>query len=126
MEPTRIFGSNNLLTVPRDWREGYGGPLISLPIKFDRDDTGAPSMASTWLPTSEDMVKLVEGAPIVLKVFGYEHPPVLLEVGDRIRDLPIANVKASLRAARDRAAALLATLDRALEDIEAKRAGVGA
>jgi hypothetical protein len=39
-------------------------------------------MVTAWLPTPEEIAKIVAGAPVHLRVLGEVHPPVMLDVGD--------------------------------------------
>ena len=41
-----------------------------------------PCMASAWQPTAEELALLNAGEPIILRVYGTAHPPVMLSVGD--------------------------------------------
>lgn len=70
---TRIIGkSQGFLGLPlRD-------ELIDCPVCGP--DT--PSMVTAWEPTPEELAKLNAGAPVLLRILGSGHPPVMLTVGD--------------------------------------------
>lgn len=66
-----------------------GGPgLEDLHIKdvtFKRNHlelTGTPGMVSAWEPTPAELKRIARGAPILLKILGADHPPVMIEVGE--------------------------------------------
>lgn len=39
-------------------------------------------MVSEWSFTPVELLRLLKGAPIQLKIIGNQHPPVMLEVGE--------------------------------------------
>jgi hypothetical protein len=39
-------------------------------------------METAWLPTPEEIAALHAGAPLILRVVGSGHPPVMLYVGE--------------------------------------------
>jgi hypothetical protein len=45
-------------------------------------------MESAWLPTQEELSRLVAGAPVILGVMGLGHPPVYLAVGEPPDETP--------------------------------------
>jgi hypothetical protein len=57
--------------------QGYMG----LPLR-DIVEDGTPAMESVWFPTPKEMEAISLGAPVLLKVAGTMHPPVLLSVGE--------------------------------------------
>lgn len=40
------------------------------------------AMVSSWEPTVEELKKMINGAPILLWVYGTKHPPIRIEVGE--------------------------------------------
>lgn len=64
---TRVLGKS----------QGYKG----LSVKDDNQD-GVHIMRSVWLPNTDELERLQNGASVVLLVAGTMHPPVMVEVGD--------------------------------------------
>lgn len=65
--------------------QGY----IGLPLRDEMTDCtvggeGTPSMVTAWEPTPDELARLNAGAPVLLRVIGVAHPPVMIEVGDAI------------------------------------------
>lgn len=63
--------------------QGY----LGLPLRDERIDCpvngpDTPVMVTAWLPTSEELRRLVAGAPVYLRVLGTVHPPVMIDVGE--------------------------------------------
>ena len=63
--------------------QGY----IGLPLRDEVVDDivtgpGTPVMVSAWEPTPAELERLAKGAPILLRVVGQIHPPVMIEVGE--------------------------------------------
>ncbi|WP_293862275.1 hypothetical protein [uncultured Alsobacter sp.] len=42
----------------------------------------ASVMVTSWEPTPDELMRLNAGAPVILKLAGTMHPPVLMMVGD--------------------------------------------
>ncbi|MDE2467738.1 MAG: hypothetical protein KGL35_03105 [Bradyrhizobium sp.] len=78
----RIQGATRSLGAPRDWDKDANGPCGTLAIR-DEKTTAGDGMTSAWLPTSEEIERIREGAPIYLTVIGKFHPPVSMSVGPR-------------------------------------------
>jgi hypothetical protein len=69
---TRVIGKS----------QGYLGlPLRDVRVSDSVNGPGAPAMETAWLPTPEEISRIVAGAPVILRVLGTAHPPVMLEVG---------------------------------------------
>jgi hypothetical protein len=69
---TRVLGKS----------QGYLGlPLRDELINCTVDGEGTPSMVTAWEPTPDELVLLNAGAPVLLRVLGTGHPPVMLTVG---------------------------------------------
>lgn len=58
--------------------QGY----IALPLLDTATPEGVPCMLSAWLPTPEETLAIVAGAPVILSVLGTQHPPVMITVGE--------------------------------------------
>lgn len=50
-------------------------------IRDVRFEDGSNLMISAWLPTPDELVRMVKGAPVYLSIVGGVHPPVSLRVG---------------------------------------------
>lgn len=82
MHVGRIQGATRILNKPVDWDEERDGLCGTLPIRDERT-TACDTMISAWLPTLEEIERIVQGAPIYLHVVGRVHPPVSVGVGPR-------------------------------------------
>jgi hypothetical protein len=77
----RIEGATNDLGAPKDWVKERDGTCATLPVRVDVINGGMISMTSVWLPTLEEIERIVAGAPVYLRVVSSSHPPVMLDVG---------------------------------------------
>jgi hypothetical protein len=69
---TRVIGKS----------QGYIGlPVRDELIHCDVGGEGTPAMTTAWLPTPDELARLVAGAPIHLRLLGSAHPPVMITVG---------------------------------------------
>lgn len=69
---TRVIGQS----------QGYLGlPLRDVVLDCAVNGPGTPAMETAWLPTPEEIAAIVQGAPVILRVLGTTHPPVMLETG---------------------------------------------
>lgn len=82
MHPGRIADATRSLGAPESWNRETNGPCGSLAIR-DGVQRGLPHMESAWFPTPEELAALVAGAPVILRIVGTSHPPVMLYAGDR-------------------------------------------
>ncbi|TIM16226.1 MAG: hypothetical protein E5Y67_03265 [Mesorhizobium sp.] len=63
--------------------QGYIGlPLRDIVINDSVTGPNTPAMETAWFPTVEELTALVAGAPIILRVVGAGHPPVMLYAGE--------------------------------------------
>lgn len=70
---TRVLGKS----------QGYLGlPIRDELINCSVGGEGTPAMVTAWIPTPDEIAKIVAGAPIHLRILGTGHPPVMLDVGD--------------------------------------------
>lgn len=70
---TRVIGKS----------QGY----IGLPVRDEMTNCtvngpGTPEMVTAWEPLPDELERLKAGAPILLKILGTQHPPVMVEVGE--------------------------------------------
>lgn len=70
---TRILGKS----------QGYLGlPLRDVLVECSVNGPKTPGMETAWLPTPDEIAAIVAGAPIILRVLGTSHPPVMIYVGE--------------------------------------------
>lgn len=70
---TRVLGKS----------QGYLGlPLRDVTVHDTVNGPGTPAMETAWLPTPDELARLIAGAPVILRVLGTAHPPVMVEVGE--------------------------------------------
>lgn len=92
MEIGRVKGATRVLGK----HQGYYG----LPVRDEAQNLGdlphmlhalensavtgpdTPVMVTAWIPSPDEIVKLMAGAPIYLSLVGIAHPPVRISVGD--------------------------------------------
>lgn len=71
MNPTHIPNANRQLGPPRDWDAERNGPCEVLELL----DTGE-FFQSAWVPDSQELACIQAGAPVVVTVWGRQHPPI--------------------------------------------------
>lgn len=70
---TRVIGKS----------QGYLGlPLKDVTINCTVGGEDTPAMETAWLPTPKEIAAIVAGAPVILRVLGQAHPPVMVYVGN--------------------------------------------
>lgn len=70
---TRVLGQS----------QGYLGlPLRDVVINCSVSGEGTPAMETAWFPHPAEIAAIVRGAPIILRIVGTAHPPVMLDVGE--------------------------------------------
>ncbi|WP_426229304.1 hypothetical protein [Pararhizobium sp. DWP3-4] len=69
---TRVIGKS----------QGYLGlPLRDETINCTVGGDGTHAMCTAWLPTPDEIERINAGAPVILRIIGTAHPPVMVEVG---------------------------------------------
>lgn len=64
-------------------RQGYLGlPLRDELVTDKVNGENTPSMVTAWEPTPDELERLQRGAPVLLRVLGNIHPPVMISVGE--------------------------------------------
>jgi hypothetical protein len=81
MEIGNIPGATHQLGAPEKWDAEKNGPCAVLPARLEHLGD-SPCFASMWIPTREEIVLIARGHPIILRVVGGGHPPVMLSVDD--------------------------------------------
>lgn len=70
---TRVIGKS----------QGYLGlPLRDETITCAVGGPETPCMVTAWEPTPAEIARINSGAPVLLRVIGTAHPPVMVEVGE--------------------------------------------
>lgn len=74
--------------------QGFIPLMVRDSITFD-EGTGHqyPCIEAAFMPTAEELVRLNNGDPILLRILGVDWPPVSLEAGDDITDEEMAELK---------------------------------
>ena len=73
----RIAGSTRVIGQS----QGYLGlPLRDETIVDKATGLETPCMLTAWEPTPDELARLNAGAPVILRVLGRGHPPVMIEV----------------------------------------------
>lgn len=74
----RIEGATRVLGKS----QGYIGlPLRDEPVYCSVGGQGTPSMVTAWEPTPDELARLNAGAPVLVRIIGTAHPPIMIEVG---------------------------------------------
>jgi hypothetical protein len=78
MEIGRIANATRVLGKS----QGYLGlPVRDELINCAVGGEGTPSMVTAWFPTPAELHALINGAPILVRLLGTQHPPIMLDVG---------------------------------------------
>lgn len=77
MQIGRIEGATRVLGKS----QGYLGLPIRDVVVECAVNGPCRAMETAWLPTPAEIEAIVAGAPVILRVLGVGHPPVMLEVG---------------------------------------------
>jgi hypothetical protein len=80
MQIGRIEGATRVLGKSQGY---YGLPIRDVEIACSVNGPATPAMETAWLPTAAELEALNAGAPIILRLLGTSHPPVMVEVGER-------------------------------------------
>jgi len=79
MQIGRIEGCTRVLGKS----QGYLGlPLRDVVINCTVNGEGSPAMETAWFPTPAEIDAINSGAPVILRVLGTSHPPVMLSTGN--------------------------------------------
>lgn len=79
MEIGRIEGCTRIIGRAQGY---YGLPLRDIVIDDTVTGPNTPAMETAWLPTPDEIAAIVAGAPIILRVVGSGHPPVMIYTGE--------------------------------------------
>lgn len=78
MEIGRIQGTTRRLGKSQGY---YGLPVRDILVNDTVTGPNSPAMETAWLPSVEEIALLLAGAPLILRVMGTGHPPVMIYVG---------------------------------------------
>lgn len=85
MQIGRIQGATRVLGKS----QGYLGlPLRDVVISSTVDGPEPPAMETAWLPSPDEIARINAGAPVILRVLGTAHPPVMVDVGEPPAEVP--------------------------------------
>ncbi len=71
-DATRVIGKS----------QGYLGLAVRDLMTNDTvNGPDTPAMETAWEPTPDELQRIAVGAPIILRILGTMHPPVMVEVG---------------------------------------------
>ncbi len=79
MEIGRIQGCTRIIGRAQGY---YGLPLRDIVINDSVTGPNTPAMETAWLPTPDEIAAIAAGAPIILRVVGTGHPPVMIYTGE--------------------------------------------
>jgi len=77
MQPTDFTGTNLTLGKPPGWDEEKFGPCIDIRVM-----QRGSYVISGWLPSPEEIERIVAGKPVFVHVVGHSMPPMWVDVGD--------------------------------------------
>lgn len=78
MNILRVLGATRVLGKS----QGYLGlPVRDEVINYKASGHSVPTMTTAWEPTPDELAALNAGAPIHVRLFGDQHPPIMLSVG---------------------------------------------
>lgn len=72
--PRDFKGSNMLLMKPEGLTDEQC--MSDVPAVRGIDDQGFPFIATAWWPSKEDIENILNGGPVVVKVYGRSTPPI--------------------------------------------------
>lgn len=79
MQIGRITGCTRVLGQS----QGYLGlPLRDVIINDSVTGPDTPAMETAWFPTPKEIEAITSGAPVILRIVGRVHPPVMIDVGE--------------------------------------------
>lgn len=79
MQIGRIQGCTRVLGKSQDY---LGLPVRDVVLQEPVNGPGTPALETAWLPTPSEVAAIAAGAPIILRLLGTIHPPVMVEVGE--------------------------------------------
>lgn len=78
MQVGRITGCTRVLGKS----QGYLGlPIRDEVLTCTVNGEGTPAMTTAWFPTPAELEALNAGAPVHVRILGFAHPPIMVDVG---------------------------------------------
>lgn len=74
---TRVLGKS----------QGYFGLPVRDEIIAERTNGKAPCMTTAWIPDPAELERIAKDAAVHVRILGYDHPPIMVEVGEVPDDL---------------------------------------
>ena len=74
----RIEGTTRVLGKS----QGFRGLPIRDEVIHEATMGQTPAMCSAWEPTPDEIHRLAAGAPVIVRLLGRDHPPIMVEVGN--------------------------------------------
>lgn len=75
MNPGKLEGANLSLGAPENWNAEKFGECVALPVL----DNGV-TLQSIWIPDAEELAALNAGQPVLLTIYGRNHPAIAVGV----------------------------------------------
>lgn len=85
MEIGRIRGCTRVIGKAQGY---YGLPIRDIVVNDTVTGPETPAMETAWFPSPDELAAINAGAPIILRVCGNGHPPVMLYTGEVPVDEP--------------------------------------
>jgi hypothetical protein len=79
MEIGRIQGTTRVIGKSQGY---YGLSVRDITVNDSVTGPETPAMETAWMPTPDELAAISAGAPIILRIMGTGHPPVILYTGD--------------------------------------------
>ena len=65
---------------------GKSQGFLGLPVRDELINEAVmgptPAMVTSWEPTPDEISRIGAGAPIIVKILGTAHPPIIVEAGE--------------------------------------------
>lgn len=81
LKPINTDKTNMNLGAPKGWDNEKDGECIGLPVHFDMENN---IFTSHWLLSDEQRDKVAKGGLIKLQILGQRHPPVAIDIDDKL------------------------------------------
>ena len=80
MRSIPIKGCTRRIGAPEGWDHEKQGLCHTIEV-LDQDIDGVNYMTTAWLPTADELKKLLAGYPIILGISGTRYPVVYMAIG---------------------------------------------
>lgn len=75
----RISGATRVLGQSQGY---FGLPVRDEVVDETVNGPKTPCMVTAWEPTPDEIERLINGAPVHVRVLGTAHPPIMVDVGE--------------------------------------------